>query len=126
MKSTAAIIVFAFYAVFCSKIRAEESPWKGMITIPGRQAQAVAVAVREFERHQGTKTDRGEPVYGDLRHYKVELRLRGDVLEVGFVPKSGPRDIKEVRLGGRGQYGIETGYEVSLKTLKILRQTFAR
>lgn len=126
MKSTTTIIILALYTLFCSKTSAEESPWKGMITIPGRQAQAVAVAVREFEKHQGTKTDEGEPVYGDLRHYDVELRRRGDVLEVGFGPKSGPRDIKEVRLGGRGQYGIATAYGVSLKTLKILRQTFSR
>jgi len=50
----------------------------------------------------------------------------GDTLEVGFVPRSGPKDIEEGAVGGRGQYGIETHYEVSLKTLKILRQTFAR
>ena len=106
--------------------RAQDSPWKGMITISGREAQAVAVAVREFEKHQGTKTQEGEPVYGDLQHYKIELQpMRRDVLEVGFVPKSGPKDIKEGAVGGRGQYGIETHYEVSLKTLKIERQTFA-
>jgi hypothetical protein len=126
MKSILISLFVALSFVVHGTIRAEESPWKGMITISGREAQAVAVAVREFEKHQGTKTEKGEPVYGDLRHYDVELRRMGDVLEVGFSPKSGPEDIKERRLGGRGQYGIETHYEVSLKTLKILRQTFAR
>jgi hypothetical protein len=118
--------VLALALIFQAAIGAQESPWKGMIRISGREAQAVAVAVREFEKHQGTKTEKGEPVYGDLRHYDVELRRMGDVLEVGFGPRSGPRDIKEGAVGGRGQYGIETYYEVSLKTLKILRQTFAR
>jgi hypothetical protein len=119
-------LVVALSLVIQGTIGAQESPWKGMITISGRQAQAVAIAVREFEKHQGTKTDKGEPVYGDLRHYDVELLPKGDVLTVGFVPKSGPKDIEERAVGGRGQYGIETHYEVSLKTLKILRQTFAR
>jgi hypothetical protein len=56
----------------------------------------------------------------------VELHPMGDTLEVGFVPRSGPKDIEEGAVGCRAQYGIETHYEVSLKTLKILRQTFAR
>jgi hypothetical protein len=125
MKSTLislAVVLLVLYAT----TEARESPWKGMITISGRDAQAVAIAIREFEKHQGTKTEKGEPVYGDLRHYKVELLPKGDVLEVGFVPRSGPKDIEEGAVGGRGQYGIETHYEVSLKTLKILSQTFAR
>jgi hypothetical protein len=105
---------------------AQESPWKGEITISGLEAQAVAVAVREFQKHQGTKTEKGEPVYGDLHHYNVELRRSGDTLEVGFAPQSGPIDMKEATVGGRTQYGIATYYEVSHKTLKIQRQTFAR
>lgn len=120
------VLATALSVLICATIEAQESPWKGMVTISGREAQAIAIAVREFQKHQGTKTEKGEPVYGDLRHYDVELLRRGDVLEVGFVPKSGPKDIKEGAVGGRGQYGIETHYEVSLKALKILRQTFAR
>ncbi len=120
--SLAVVLSFVVYAM----TEARESPWKGKIAISGREAQAIAIAVREFEKHQGTKTAKGEPVYGDLRHYKVELHPMGDTLEVGFVPRSGPKDIEEGAVGGRGQYGIETHYEVSLKTLKILRQTFAR
>ena len=104
----------------------QESPWKGMVTISGREAQAVAIAVREFEKHQGTKTEKGEPVYGDLQHYDIEIRRKGDVLEVGFSPELGPIDRKEGTVGGRTQYGIATAYEVSLKTLQIERQTFSR
>ena len=126
MKSIRILLVAGSFLVLHASTDAQESPWKGMITISGREAQAVTVAVREFEKHKGTKTEKGEPVYGDLRHYDVELLRRGDILEIGFVPKSGPKDIQEGAVGGRGQYGIETHYEVSLKTLKILRQTFAR
>jgi hypothetical protein len=39
--------------------------------ICGWHAQAIAVALREFQKHQGGKNDRGEPVYGDLRRYAV-------------------------------------------------------
>lgn len=126
MKSAAAVIIFALSTLLCSKSSAEESPWKGTITIRGREAQAVAVAVREFEKHQGTKTDKGEPVYGDLRHYEVMFQRRGQVLKVGFAPDYGPIDRKRLTVGGRTQYGIETYYHVSLKSLKIVRQTFAR
>jgi hypothetical protein len=126
MKSMLIFLAVGSLLLLHMSAETEESRWKGMITISGREAQAVAVALGEFEKHQGTKTEKGEPVYGDLRHYKVELRPMGEVLEVGFVPKSGPKDIEEGAVGGRGQYGIETHYEVSLKTLKVLRQTFAR
>jgi hypothetical protein len=120
------LLAAASLFVISARSATQESPWKGMITIPGRYAQAVAVALREFEKHQGTKTAKGEPVYGDLRHYDVELRRRGDILEVGFAPDLGPIDKKEGTVGGRTQYGIATAYEVSLKTLKIVRQTFSR
>ena len=90
---------------------AEEPQWKEFAKIRGREAQAIVVAVREFEKHKRSKTDKGE---------------RGDVVQVGFSPDIGPIDRKERTVGGGTQYGIETYYEVSLKTLKILRQTFAR
>lgn len=116
--------VFLFWVQATSP--AEESPWKGMITISGREAQAVVVAIREFEKHQGTKTEKGEPVYGDLRHYDIELLRKGDVLKVGFSPELGPIDRKEGVVGSGTQYGIATTYHISLITLKIERQTFSR
>jgi hypothetical protein len=44
------------------------------VKVPGWNAQAVAVAMREFQKNQGGKNARGEPVYGDLRHYTVNIR----------------------------------------------------
>jgi|GEM_PF-5158722 len=122
LRFLATVILFGVQATS----QAQESPWKGMITISGREAQAIAIAVREFEKHQGTKTEKGEPVYGDLRHYDIELIRKGNVLEVGFSPELGPIDRKEGTVGSRTQYGIATTYHVSLITLKIERQTFSR
>lgn len=119
-------LLFTLSVAFSDKAGAEESDWKEFAKLTGREAQAVAIAVHEFEKHQGTKTNKGEPVYGDLQHYHVHLAKRENTLQVGFAPDLGPKDIKEGTVGGGTQYGIETYYEVSLKTLKILRQTFAR
>ena len=102
--SLAVVLSFVVYAM----TEARESPWKGMIASSGREAQAIAIAVREFEKHQGTKTAKGEPVYEDLRHYKVELHPMGDTLEVGFVPRSGPKDIGGRACGGGRAYEIDT------------------
>jgi len=59
--SLAVVLSFVVYAM----TEARESPWKGMIAISGREAQAIAIAVREFEKHHGTKTAKSEPVYGE-------------------------------------------------------------
>ena len=78
-----------------------QSQWTQVAKIRGREAQAIAVAVREFEKHKGSKTEKGEPVYGDLIHYDVYLAKRGEVVEVGFSPDLGPVDRKEGTVGGR-------------------------
>jgi hypothetical protein len=126
MKLAAICLAFSFCVLFSGQSQPEQPQWKEIAKITGREAQAAAIAVREFEKHQGSKTAKGEPVYGDLRHYHVYLARRENTLQVGFAPDLGPIDVKEGTVGGGTQYGIETYYEVSLKTLKILRQTFAR
>ena len=126
MKLIVISLVAALLCVAQATIGAEESDWKEFAKLTGREAQAVVIAVHEFEKHKGSKTEKGEPVYGDLNHYKVYLAKREDIVQVGFAPDLGPIDRRERTLGGRTQYGIETYYEVSLKTLKIVRQTFAR
>jgi len=95
-------------------------------------AQAIAVALREFQKHQGGKNDRGELGYGDLRHYSVyvsqspsnELPVREECVRVNFAPDKAPNDPYEV--GGRTSYGIEVSYDVSKRTLKIVKTSFAR
>jgi hypothetical protein len=114
---------------------AQKPSWEyGAAKIRGWQAQAVAVAValREFQKHQGGKNDRGEPVYGDLRHYAVyvsqsppnEVPAREECVRVAFAPDSAPRDRYEV--GGRTSFGIEVSYDISKRTLKIVKTSFAR
>jgi len=57
--------------------------------ISGKEAEAIAIAVRIFKSKQGSKFE-GHPVYGDLRHYTVELERTKNRLEVTFVPDQPP------------------------------------
>lgn len=103
-------------------MKAEKPSWEyPTVSIPGWHAQAVAIALREF---QG-KPEKGEPAYGDIRHYTVNIISREREVEILFAPKSGPKDWKNRTLGGRTQYGVEVSYHIS-KDLKIIRTTFAR
>jgi hypothetical protein len=62
-----------------------------------------------------------------LQHYGVDLKRRGDVLEVVFVPDEPPTsDPNNAGTGGETIYGPEVHYSVSTETLKILRVEFAR
>jgi len=105
---------------------AADSRWAGAVEIKARWAPAIAVALREFQAHQGTKTDKGEPVYGDLRHYTIEMIPRGEILSVTFAPDMGPKDWRDRTLGGWTQYGIAVNYDVSLKTLKVVKTSWFR
>jgi hypothetical protein len=103
--------------------------------IRGWHAQAVAVALREFQKHQGGKNEYGEPGYGDLRHYELWISqsppdllplkyAREECVRITFAPDSAPNDRYEV--GGRTSYGIEVSYDISKRTLKIVKTSFAR
>ncbi|HEX5490142.1 MAG TPA: hypothetical protein VFX07_02680 [Candidatus Udaeobacter sp.] len=111
--------------------------WPRSVEIAGWHAEAVAVALQEFRKHQGGKTDKGEPVYGDLRHYsvqlsrspKAELPLRyahEECVRVDFVPEYSERDRREATLGGRTHYGIEVSYDILKRNLKIIKTSFSR
>jgi hypothetical protein len=114
------LVIVAQYAT------AADSPWAGAVEIKARWAPAIVVALREFQAHQGTKTDKGEPVYGDLRHYTIEMIPHGEILSVTFAPEFSRRDVRNHTLGGRTDYGIAVNYDVSLKTLKIVKTSWFR
>jgi hypothetical protein len=112
---------------------AQKPSWEyGAAKLRGWQAQAIPVALREFQKHQGGKNERGEPGYGDLRHYAVyvsqsppnEVPVREECVRVEFVPDSAPNDRYEA--GGRTSYAIEVSYDISKRTLKIVKTSFAR
>jgi hypothetical protein len=119
-------MAFAAQFLVASAAQSTESPWAGAVEIKASWAPALVVALREFQAHQGTKTDKGEPVYGDLRHYTIEMIPHGHILRVTFGPELSPRDVRNHTLGGRTDYGIEVSYDVSLKTLKIVKTSWAR
>lgn len=107
------------------------------LKMPAWHAQAIAVALREFQKSQGGKTDRGEPVYGDLRHYSIHIAqsppdqlplsyAREECVRVDFVPEFSARDRQQAITGGRTSFGIEVAYDVSRRTMKIVKTSFSR
>jgi hypothetical protein len=97
--------------------------------ISGREAEAVALALKLFKSKQGSKDQSGHPVYGDLQHYTIELRRDGIRLEVAFVPGFGPKDKGPDgthTLGGATQYGWAVVYVISLDKMKIVDEHYAR
>jgi hypothetical protein len=121
------LLVVSLSLVSCLPARSEKPSWEyPTLEIAGWHAQAVALAVQEFQKNQGGRSAKGEPVYGNLRDYSVQVISREGEVEIAFVPKLGPKDKKDVTLGGRTQFGIEVSYHISSKDLKIVRTTFAR
>jgi hypothetical protein len=137
-------IAYVYLLVLClcaATLLASDIPevpaWPRSIEMAGWHAEAVAVAVAEFRKHQGTKTREGLPVYGDLRHYSVELsrtpkeqiplRYASEpCMRVTFGPELSARDKREHTVGGRTDYGIEVSYDILKRSLKIIKTSFAR
>jgi hypothetical protein len=105
--------------------------------MPAWHAQAIAVALREFQQNKGGRTTRGEPVYGDLRHYTIhisqspadQLPLRyahEECVRIEFDPEFSARDRQQAITGGRTSFGIEVAYDVSRRTMKIVKTSFSR
>jgi hypothetical protein len=93
--------------------------------LSGKEAEAVATAVKIFKSKQGSKVD-GLPVYGDLRHYSVQLERKGNTLEITFVPEQPPLKPNEAGTGGSTIYGWEVVYIFSLTPLKMIEEHYAR
>ena len=110
-------LIAAATLAFCVGAAAAEP-----IEIRGKEAEAIALAIKEFKRHPGLKDEQGWQVYGDLRHYSVQLERHGRRFEVIFVPDSD----KYGTIGGGTAYGSEVHYIFTLNPLKLVEQHFAR
>ena len=93
--------------------------------ISGKEAEAIAIAVQIFRSKQGSKVE-GHPVYGDLRHYTIELERTRNRLEVTFVPDQPPLKPNQAGTGGTTIYGWEVAYVFSLNPLKMVEEHYAR
>ena len=94
------------------------------VHLAGREAEAIQLATKVFKSKQGSKDQEGHPVYGDLKHYDVEVERHGRKLEVIFVPKWSPTE--KPHPGGSTDYGWEVHYIISLDQMKILEEHYAR
>jgi len=86
--------------------------------ITGCEAEAIGVALADFQSKQGSKID-GRPVFGDLRHYSLLLERQVDQLHIVFMPEDVALTPHEAATGGSTKYGWAVDYYVSLSTLKI-------
>ena len=94
------------------------------VHLTGREAEAIQLATKVFKSKQGSKDQDGHPVYGDLRHYKVQLERRGRKVEIAFVPEWAPTE--KPRPGGSTDYGWEVHYIIALDQMNILEEHYAR
>lgn len=132
----AVFVLFAFAFGFC--LAAETTPvYDTVVNIPGWHAQAIKAALQEFQKNQGGKNNRGEPVYGDLTHYTIRISPspkdelpseyeHEDCVRVDFLPELSAKDYDENVLGGRTSFGIEVAYDVCRRTMKIVKTSFSR
>src|SRR5437899_4213246 len=66
------LLILSLLICSLTQAQAQKPSWEyPTAKVRGWHAQAIAVALREFQRHQGGKNEYGEPGYGDLRHYEV-------------------------------------------------------
>jgi hypothetical protein len=96
------------------------------VHLSGREAEAIQLATKVFKSKQGRKDQEGHPVYGDLKHYTVEVVRHGGKLEVVFVPEEPPLKPNEAGTGGSTIYGSEVHYIIALDHMKILEEQYAR
>jgi hypothetical protein len=98
----------------------------GNVELRGREAEAIELVTKVFKSKQGSKYE-GWPVYGDLRHYSVQLERHGTKkIEIIFVPDQPPLKPNEAGTGGGTKYGWEVHYIVSLDRMTILEEHYAR
>jgi hypothetical protein len=96
------------------------------VHLTGREAEAIQLATKVFKSKQGREDQEGHPVYGDLKHYTVEVERHGGKLEVVFVPEEPPLKPNEAGTGGTTIYGWEVHYIIALDQMKILQEHYAR
>src|SRR5262249_25530370 len=94
------------------------------VHLTGREAEAIQLATKVFKSKQGSTDHEGHPVYGDLKHYDVDVERHGRKLEVIFLPKWAPSE--QPHPGGSTDYGWEVHYIISLDQMKILEEHYAR
>ena len=94
------------------------------VHLTGREAEAISLATKVFKSKQGSKDEQGHPVYGDLKHYTVQIERHGPNLEVVFVPEWARSE--KPHPGGSTDYGWEVHYIIALDQMKILEEHYAR
>lgn len=93
------------------------------VTIRGGAANGLALALQSFKNNRNSKFE-GHPVYGDLKHYRIEVTRREKYFEITFIPDQSPLKKGEAGTGGGTDYGWDVTYLVSLDGNKILREHF--
>jgi hypothetical protein len=114
MVSPTLILVGAMAVTFAFMV----TPARGAdeVTLTGREAAALRVAVDDFTRHHYSAS-------GDLTHYTLKLHRHSKHLELDFIPDTEARGVYP---GGGTIYGPDVSYTVFLKSLKIVTHPFGQ
>lgn len=114
------LIIFFFLASSTPTVRADK-----VIILRGIEAQALELALQSFKSNQHVKYE-GKPIYGDLKHYRIELTRQARSFEIVFIPDQSPLKANEAGTGGGTAYGWDVTYTVSLDGKKILNEHFSK
>jgi hypothetical protein len=93
------------------------SDWPKIGELKGRDVEAIDVALRQFRENHFSHS-------GDLKHFSIELRRRGDKLAVSFFPDL--HEPSHLITPARNKYGVWITYFVSLRTLTVVGYTYER
>lgn len=105
-------IFLTLFLSFCSTLALGADD----ITLTGREAAAVRLAVDDFMRHRYSAS-------GDLTRYTLKLRRSPKQLEVDFIPDTEARGVYP---GGGTIYGPQVSYTIFLKSMKIVTHPFGQ
>jgi hypothetical protein len=91
--------------------------WPKVAELKGRDLEAVEVALRQFRENHFSRS-------GDLRHFTIEVKRRGDKIAVAFAPDLDERSHRITP--AENKYGVWVTYFVSLRTMRIVAYHFER
>lgn len=98
---------------------------ESQVEVRGHEAEAIALALQSFKSNQ-KGTYQGKPVYGNLKHYAVQVERHTRHIEITFVSDQPPLKKNEAGTGGGSIYGWDVTYLISLDGKRILNEHFWR
>jgi|SRR5437762_10907691 len=117
------ILAFASVALTARAVDINKLPsmddfeWPKVIELKGRDLEAVDVALHQFRADRFSRS-------GNLRHFTIEVKRRGDKVAVAFAPDIDERSHRITP--AENKYSVWITYFVSLRTLQVVAYHYER